>query len=290
MCAGNVQAVGIEEKVTVIPGRAATPKDEALISSTALKVMRHIAQAREYIHQKDQASARKEIYDAQTLLEIIKATVPSEKVKDHIWVADKHLTYESTETVMQDLVPIYASLDEIKDFAVKDKVREHVDNAKKHMEKNDRKGAKEDLKLADDNLIFTEIDLPIHETEKQIVASLGHLANKELKKADATLKAAEDGVVFVSVSEPTPALQAKKSFWQATRNYADGKMDATKAEIKKVKGYLVNAGKIVDAKTKVELDKISTDIDTIEGKLDKFDQQTGRQELRKLYNRLKALI
>ena len=279
----------IDEKVTVTPERTANLQDELVMSSAALKVLRHIAQARDYIHQKDQHNAAQELSKAQTLIEIIKTAVPREKIKDRIWVANKHLSYENTETVMQDLIPIYASFDEIKDFTVKEKVKNHVNNAKKHLENGNKKGAADELKLAGDELLFMEIDLPLLETEKQIINAEGHLANKELKKADASLKMAEDGVILLSVAEPTPAQQAKRSFWQATKNYTAGKIDAAKADLKKVKEHLAATAKTADEKTKAELDKIAKDVDSLDNKISKFDQKT-EEEFNKLYQRIKSLI
>ncbi len=289
LLAGNVRAGGIEEKVTVTPVRSETPKNESLISSTAIKVLRHIAQARADVHAKDLLKAQKELADAQTLILIIKTTVPSEKVKDHIWVANKHLSYENTETVMQDLIPIYASLNDIEDFTVRDKVKKHINNVKNHLEKGNKKGASDELKLAEDTIVLTEIYLPLSDTERQIILAQAHLANKEFKKAEIALKTAEDGVMLISLDDSLPVSQAKISLWQATKNYTAGKTEAAKQDIKKVKENLEKADKTVDAKTKAELDKLSKDIESIEGKLNKFDHET-EQELKKLYERTKTII
>jgi hypothetical protein len=282
------RAEGIEEKITVTPGRAITPSEESTISSAALKVLRHIAQARADIHVKDLPKAQVELKQAQTLLEIIKTTVPTDKIRDRIWVAKKHLSYEDTETVMQDLIPIYATLDDIEEFASMDKAKEHIDKAKKHLKSGDKKGAEEELKLADEAVIFTEIDLPLKETERHITDAQMFLTKKESKKADAALKSAEEGVQFLSMVDSLPVLQARKSFWQATQNYTAGRLEAARTDIKEAKAYLVKAGKTADARTKTEAEKLMKDIEAIESKMDKVDHETG-QELKKLYERFNAL-
>jgi uncharacterized C2H2 Zn-finger protein len=285
---GTVRAEGVEENMTVVPGRTITSGEESTISSAALKTLRHIAQARAYIHVKDLLKAQKELKQAKTLLEIIKTTVPTDKIKDRIWVAKKHLSYEDTETVMQDLIPIYSSLDEIEEFAPMDRAKEHINKAKNHLKNGNKKGADEELKLADEAVVFTEVDLPLKDTERHVNAANMYLTKKEPKKADAALKSAEDGVQFLSMMDSSPVLQAKKSFWHATQNYAAGRTEAAKADIKEAKAYLVKAGKIVDAKTKTEAEKLVKDIEAIEVKMDKVDHETG-QELKKLYERFKAL-
>ena len=74
LLASDVRAEGIEEKVTFTPVKPVTLKNESIISSTAIKVLRHIAQARADVHAKDLHKAQKELADAQTLIEIIKTT------------------------------------------------------------------------------------------------------------------------------------------------------------------------------------------------------------------------
>jgi len=284
----NVRADSVEERITVIPGRTITPWEESTISSVALKVLRHIAQARADIHEKDPLYAQKELKQAQTLIEIIKTRVPTEKIKDRIRVAKKHLSYENTETVMQDLIPIYASLDDIEEFAPMDKTKEHIDKAKKHLENGNKQSADDELNLADEAVVFTEIDLPLSDTERHVTEAQMFLTKKESKKADAALKSAEDGVQFLSMLDSLPVLQAKKSFWQATKNYMEGRLEAARADIKEAKAYLVKAGKTRDAKTRTEVEKLLKDTEAVESKMDKLDHETG-QELKNLYERFKAL-
>src|ERR1039457_2697374 len=286
--AGNVRADGIEEKVTVIPGRTNTPSEEATISSTALKVLRHIAQARADIHEKELLKANEQLKNALTLIAIIRASEPTDKIKDRIWVAKKHLSYEDTETVKKDLIPIYASMDDIEEFIpTNTNAREHIVKAKKHLENDNKKGATEELKLAEDAVVYTEIDLPLGDTERYVKAAQTFLAKKESKKAAEALKSAEDGVQYLSVMDTSPVYKARKSYWSATQNYAAGKLDAAKADIKEAKAYLVKAGKTANAKTKTEAEKLVKDIDAIEGKMDKGGHET-ELELKKLYERFKA--
>ncbi|MBW1803425.1 MAG: YfdX family protein, partial [Deltaproteobacteria bacterium] len=106
---GLALAKTIQEKGTVSPKKNISPAEESIISSAATKVLRHIAKARGAVHSKELDQAKKVLSQAKKLIDIIKASLPTAKVKDHIWVAKKHLDYENTEEVMPDLIPIYAA-------------------------------------------------------------------------------------------------------------------------------------------------------------------------------------
>ena len=114
--AGPALAKTIHEKITIKPVKTISPAEESIISSAAVKVVRHVAKARGAIHDKDLEQAGQDLKQAHKLIDIIKTSLPTTKVKDHIWVAKKHLDYESTEEVKLDLIPIYAALDEIEDI------------------------------------------------------------------------------------------------------------------------------------------------------------------------------
>jgi predicted nucleic acid-binding Zn-ribbon protein len=285
---GTAFAQVIHEKVTVTPTRTLTAGEKSIISSSAVKVLRHIAQARADIHEKDLNHARGELRQALTLIDIIRATLPTAKVKDHIWVAKKHLSYEDTESVIPDLVPIYASLDEIADIVPVSKAREHINKVREHLKKGNKKGAKKELDLADESLIFSEVDLPLSYTETHITDAQGFLAKKEPQKAAEALKAAEDGVQFVDVDIQSPMTQARKSLWKATKHYLAGDMTATKKDLEDAKSALRKVGSTVDAKTKVKVEGLLKDVEAIEGEVDNGAKETGRN-LKGLYERAKIL-
>ena len=285
---GTLWAKDIEEKLTVTPSRTITSSEEQAISSTALKVLRHIAQARADIHEKDVNHANAELRLSQTLIDIIKAALPTENVKDRIWVAKKHLSYEDTETIKQDLVPIYSSLDEIQDLVPVEKSRDHINNAMEYLKKGNKEGAKEELKLADESLLYSEVDLPLAYTERHITAALGFLERNDAKKADEALKLAENGVQFISIDINSPVAKAKKSLWQASRNFSTGELAAAKRDLKEAKIFLGKAVKVGEAETRAEAEKLVKDIEAVEGKVDKGVKETG-QEINNLYERVKAL-
>jgi len=49
---------GIQEEVSLLPGKTISPREEAAISSAGVKVLRHIAEARAKIKAKDADGAK----------------------------------------------------------------------------------------------------------------------------------------------------------------------------------------------------------------------------------------
>jgi hypothetical protein len=285
---GTVLAKDAEDMMTIETAGTILPENDSVISSAAIKVLRHIAQARFHIHEKDPSRAQSELKQARTLIAIIRTRVPTEKVKDRIWIAHKHLSYESTEDVMQDLVPIYDSLDEIEDVVPVEKTREHINKAKKHLKEGAKKSAGEELKLADEALRYNEIDQPLGNTERHVINAQALLKKKELQKADAALKSAEKGVEFISLMSYTPVIQARNSLRHASKNFAAGELAAAKKDLQEAKISLekvINSG---DVKTRAEAEKLRNDVETVEGKVDKGEKETD-QEIKTLYERAKDL-
>ena len=286
--AGNVRAKVIEERVTVMPGRIMSSSEEQDISSAALKVLRHIAEARADIHEQDTNRAVAELRLSESLIDTIKAALPTVKVKDLVWVAIKHLSYEDTMTVKQDLPPIYAALDEIRDLVPAEKVREHLNRAKEQLEQGNKEGAKKEFVLADESLLYSEIDLPLAYTERHISTALVLLAKNDALRAEASLKKAEDGVKFISVNIYSPVSQARRSLWQAAKDYVSGDLAAAKRDLKEARVLLESAVKSGAVKERAEAEKIMKDIETIQREVDKGAEETGR-EISDLYNRVKDL-
>ena len=288
LCTGTVFSKTIEEEITATPVKTVTPGDEDIISSAALKVLRHIAQARGDIHDKKIAQAMKAVKQARALIGVIKEARPVTRVKDHIWVAKKHLSYEDTEEVMPDLIAIYTSLDEIEDFVPVKKSRRHIDKAKKNLKQGNREKAKKELKLADEALIYTEIDLPLASTEKHVIAAQGYLAQNRTDVAEKELRAAEHGVYFITSAVKAPVTQAKKSLWKATKDYAAGKYAAAKEDLDRAGDWLKRAEKSVDGKTRAEAEKMGKDIDTLTLRIARGGKET-MATLQGLLSRSRAL-
>ncbi|MBL7211400.1 MAG: YfdX family protein [Desulfobacteraceae bacterium] len=267
----------IEQKVTMIPAKPLTYSEQKLISSLAVKVLKHIVKARGDIYDKNPKTAKTEINQALKLIEIIRAGLPTTKIKDYIWVAKKHLSYENTDEVMPDLVPIYTSLEAVEGFIPIEEVKEHVDKAQEALEDKDKEKAKKELALAAAGLVFVEIDLPLGYTERKVTEAAHFLAKNEAKKADEALKAAEEGVQVISVAIYNPVVLAEKSLWQAAEQYAMGKYKGAVVALNRAKEYLKMAAKKADKKTKEEIDELRGKIDDLEKKLDDLEKKAGKE-------------
>jgi hypothetical protein len=278
----------ITEKVSSKPGNLVTPQEEAIISSAATKILRHIAQARSDIHNKDLDAAKSELGQANTLMKIIKTAMPTTVVKDRIWIAKKHLEYEDTQEVMPDLIPIYSSLDELTDYMPVQAARQHLDKAKKNLEKGKKAPAVEELNATDAALVYTEEDLPFDATRSLVADAKAALEKKDGDTADNALKAAEDNVVFLSTGIDEPLVAAKASLWQATRNYADGAYDDAKKDVKAAISELQRASEAAGQTASHDISQLIDKAKVLEAKIDKGGHST-KSELQSLWQRTAAL-
>jgi hypothetical protein len=241
MLSVSVSAADIQEKVTVASGKVVNPREEAVISSAGVKVLRHIAQARSAIHGKDAQSARTDLGQVEKLLDIIQAALPTTTVKDRIWVAKKHLEYENTEEVLPDLIPIYSSLDELIDIMPVDMPKKHLEQAKEHLKSGDKKSAREALEATDAALQYTEVDLPLSTTRQLVAQAKADLDKEKLEDANKVLKSAEHSVVYLSIATEQPLFIAKALLWQTLRDLEGGDKNLAKADLQSAVGFLESA-------------------------------------------------
>lgn len=290
LCVGVSQlALGeetINEEVSVSPGKPLSFPQQERIANLAVKALKHIAKARGFIYAHNFSDAKGELTESQKLMDIIRDSLPTTRIKDHIWVAQKHLSYEASEEVIPDLVPIYASLDEIQSFVSVDKTRAHLDEAKKALKEDDKKKGAQALELAGESLVYVEIDLPLRYTERKVANALHLLAEGKGQEADQLLKEAEDGVQVISISSYGPMVLAQESLWQATKDYAKGRYEAARRSLADAKVFLKMAARQADEKTKAALAKLNLKIDELEKKMTDSGSDFSK-EIKGLWNKTK---
>jgi len=237
-------AATVQEDVSVSPAHSITASDEAVISSAAVKVLRHVAEARGQLQgdEPDADAAATELDKAEKLLDIIQASLPTAEVKDRIWIAQKHLEYEDSEEVLPDLVPIFTSLDELADYMPVDQAKGHLDKAKQAVDKGQKDEARAQLQQVDEALVYVEADLPLHSTRALVDQAHADLAKGDIKGADQALRSAEDNVVLISVAFDSPLIQAKSALWQARVSYDLGDKANAKASLQQAVAALERAG------------------------------------------------
>jgi len=238
MLSAPVSADAIQEQVSVKPEKTISPQEEAVISSAGAKVLRYIAQARADIHNKDIEDAKIALGQADKLLDIIQASVPTTKIKDQIWVAKKHLEYEDTQEVLPDLIPIYTSLDELVNTMPVDAAKKHLDQAKEQIKSGDNGKAGKALEATAAALQYTEVDLPLGTTRQLVSTAKTALDKGNMEDAAKALKSVEDNVVFLSAAIEQPLFTAKALIWQTVLDLEAGNMDLAKADLKGAIGYL----------------------------------------------------
>jgi len=273
----NTANAAIKEQVSVSPVKTISVQDEQNISSAATKVLRHIAQARADLKNKDGDAAKAQLDKAGTLLKIIEASMPVNQVKDRIWIAKKHLEYEDSQDVIPDLVPIYSSLNELMDFMPVNLAKQHVDKAKEHLKKNAKEAAIKELNETDAALVYTEVDLPLNITRQRVASAQMEISKGKLEQAEKTLQSAEDSVSYMTVYMDEPLVVAKNSFWSAIRNYSENAFDKAEADVSTAIRYLDTAALSADKITRNEATKLAKDAKALENKLATQSTDTAKQ-------------
>ncbi|MGD8873687.1 MAG: YfdX family protein [Gammaproteobacteria bacterium] len=245
-----VATAAVQEEMTITQGKTITPREEAVISSAGVKVLRHIAQARSDIRNKDVDGVKQALDQADSLLDIIEAGLPTTKVKDRIWVAKKHLEYENTEEVLPDLIPIYTSLDELVDIMPTDVAKKNLDQVKSHLKAGDREKAEASLDATAAALQYTEVDLPLSSTRQLVAQARADMNREAMDQADNALKTAEDSVVYLSVALEQPLFNAKALLWQTVMDVDSGNIELARTDLQSAIEYLDMARQSDDKATR----------------------------------------
>lgn len=263
----------LHEDVSVSPGRVVTPADEAVISSSAARVLRHIAHARDALGKKDAKAAKQELDQAESLLDIIHNTVPTTLVKSKVWTTDNKLKYEDTEEAAASIVPVYARLEERVDF---DRVRLPLDakSGTKLGTKADKSSDKqptssEESEATDAALYFEELDLPLNATRHFVAAAQSDLANNRLTEASHALRAALDSVDFTSVYLPAPLLAARVNLERAEAHFGSGHTPQAKADVTRAISQLAEAKKQADPESLDDVKQMLSDAQSLQTRMDK---------------------
>jgi hypothetical protein len=281
-------AAKVQERPGVSADRPITATDDVVLSSAAVKALRHIAQARGDIENGDGGGAQLQLDQANILLDIAEAALPATTVKDRIWVAKKHLEYESTQQVLTELVPIYRSLDELTAYMPVQDARRHLDQAKASLAKNDKDKAIAEFDAADAALLYVEADIPLRTTRQLMRRAREDIQNGDAQAAESALKAAEDNVVFLSVAMHEPLAEAHRSLWRASQDYVAGAYGAAKTDVHRAVRYLDYASNDADKETRAGIKTLLAKAHSLEQKIGAKSREVPAL-LSDLWNRTEAL-
>jgi hypothetical protein len=259
----------LHEEITVGPGRDISPADEAIISSSADKVLNHIAMARDALHKNDPERAKQNMDQAETLLDIIQAALPTTTVTDRIWSTNNKLQYENVGEARPSEVPIYSSLDEREGF---DTVKLAAAHAAQTQTANQQKpvanAQKQELVAHDTMLYYEEQDLPLNTVRHFVATAQMALAKHHLMEADQHLLAAQDSVDFVSVYLPEPLVTAKVNLQRAHEHFVAGKIADAKADVGSAITELTRVVQRAGPETKADAQKLLADAQSLQARID----------------------
>lgn len=256
----------IQDDRQMVKSNPLCPQEDMRLASTAAKVLCAIAQARGSLHAKNLPQAAIELEQARALIDLIKATHPTTRVKDHLWVAKKHLDYESTEKVAKDLIPIDLALAKLEYWIPIEEAKTQLEAAHQSLINKDRAAAKKYLEAVEHALVYTEVDLPLAATEHHIVMAQDLLTHNKPKKAEATLEDAEAGVEFISLRVDVPPIgPARRSLWHGMEAYASGNVEAGKSDLRQAEVWLTRAVQTRDESVKSEATAIAGELRTLAG-------------------------
>lgn len=287
----------LREDVSVTPGRAVTPADENVISSSASMVMHHVVRARDALRKNNAELAKTELRQADTLLDIIQDNVPTTVVKNRVWTADNKLKYENTEEIPASVVPIYASLEERADF---DRVKLPGKSAAKEANpaEKDTKDAKaaaktptpsvrEEAEARDASLYYEEVDMPVNAVRHFVTAAQSELDKGNNSEAEKNLRAALDSVDYSELYLPAPLLAARINLDRAQAHFDAGRVSQAHADVSRAITQLERADTQADPDSKADVDKLLVDAKSLETRIDKSEPGLAA-ELKGLWRRAEA--
>jgi hypothetical protein len=281
----------LREEVVTNPGRSITPSDEQLLSSSANKVLNHLAKAKEALENNKKEPAQQELSKADTLLDIIYKVAPTKVVKDRIWTADNKLSYENTEEVVPDSIPIYARLGEQELFSptkTKSSNTEKNPSSKTNAKSTQKSDTNIALIAQDDMFYYEELDLPLSATRHFINIARAEIDKNQLTKAQQTLRTALGSVEVVGVFLPQPMVAARNNLEQAHSHYSAGQISQAKVDLSAAIEQLTAAVNDGNQDVQKDVQKLLKDATTLQGRMDK-SESVQANEFKRLWRHTEAL-
>jgi hypothetical protein len=231
----------ILETVEWTKSKTLTPDDQAKISATAVEVLSHVSQAKKEIEAKKVDAAKKELKQADTLLDSVKKMLPRVRVVDHIWDTKMDLIHADSAEAQPDLVAIISSIDQLYDVLPEGNAKEHAKVAKTALTEGKKKGipkAKDELDAVVESLDFREVDMSVSYTSRLIKATQTDLEKGKPEEASEELTAVTDGLLTYDTAVVDQMDVAAGRIWIAKQDYAAKEYKAAKDNLAKAKTAL----------------------------------------------------
>jgi hypothetical protein len=198
------QAAPASEKAKDAVLSAAAPKDGAdralmHLSQEGFSAVRAVRAARIALFNGKPELVKQLLDSADASLQAAEKEAPSFTVKVSETVDGKN-EGSATENGKVDLIPIDATLALADDYVPTHEKKNHIAKANEHFKKGQTKEAMEELRLADIDLNYTRILMPIDATKKHVDQAIKLLDEHKYYEANLALKAVEDGLTVQTMS------------------------------------------------------------------------------------------
>lgn len=203
------QAAAASEKAKDAVIAAAAPKDGAEsallhLSQDGFSAVRAVRAARIALFNGKPELVAQLLDSAETSLQAAEKEAPSFTVKVSETVNGKNAE-TATESEKLDLIPIDATLALADDYVPTHEKKAHIAKANEHFKKGEQKAAMEELRLAEVDLNYTRVLMPIEATKKHVDQARKLLGEHKYYEANLALKAVEDGLTVQTVNLIEPA-------------------------------------------------------------------------------------
>ncbi len=254
----------ISSEVNVSSQVKLTPKEKRALSYAAIRILKHVHQARVDIRYQDEKDALRHSEKALKLVKIVENALPTYNVNAKI--KSGNISYEDEDNVKPTLVPIYMELDEVTSLLLP------VRRAKLEATASQAAGTT--------SLQYTNVMLDINETEYQLGLAVALLKKNNAAEANNALRAIQEGVVFEYDEIDVPLLKARWNLIDASRAYARKDYDSAKRSLERAAAaleiYKSRVGEQVSRRAQALADEIRALADKLgEKTVGAGDQITG---------------
>lgn len=250
---GALAADRITSDVKVTTEGKLTDKEKRALSYSAIRILKHVHQARVDIRYKDDKDALRHSEKALKLVKIIQRALPSYKVATTIKSGD--ITYQDEENVKQSLIPIYVELDEAASLLLP------VRRAKLEAVEPRVAGAT--------TLQYTSVMLDVNETGYQLERAIDLFKKSDPEGANKALRAVQEGVIFEYDEVDVPLLKARWNLIDASRYYARKEYEAAKRALERAASALEIYKTRVGSQVSKRAQDLADEIKDLAAKLEK---------------------
>lgn len=236
-------------------------KEKRALSYSAVRILKHVHQARVDVRYKDDKDALRHTEKALKLVKIIQRALPVYNVATTISSGD--LTYQDKEDVKQSLIPIYVELDEASSLLLP------VRRAKLEAVESNAAGST--------SLQYTSVMLDVNETKYQLDRAIELFKKNDPEGANKALRAIQEGVIFEYDEVDVPLLKARWNLIDASRYYARKEYKAARRALERAASALEIYKTKVGSQVSKRAQELADEIKALAGRVEKAAEGTAEQ-------------